>query len=244
MNPKFVYAVVAIVAAITIGAFLSEKGFRITRTETGSGAELSGGRNPGDQRIRDQGTGANGAAKARSGRQRAGAKSPGTAMGGGRATSGAVTERFGDKSGAQMASVEGTKPVPVLRNGAPAGALEGKRLMDELGEVAVSFRRNVRQGWAVPEALRLVGIDAASKATFVDRAGKSTTVEWVKLTNASPFYILTYNQGGQLMLLAGEKAEESASTDKQARRGRRSAQKSSGAGPAVSVHDIVRIEVS
>lgn len=243
MNAKTVYAVVAIVAAITIGAFLSEKGFRITREAGVASPELPGGRQPGDQRIRDQNAGGSGAAKARASRQQAGARGGGGAAGAGRAAKGTVTDRFSDKAGAQMASVDGAKPVPVLRNGAPAGELVGKRLMDELGEVTVSFRRNVRQGWAVPEALRLVGIDAAKKATFIDREGKSTTVEWVKLTNASPLYILTYNQGGQLMLVSGQKPDES-SPQGQGRRGRGGSQKPAGAGPAITVHDIVRIEVS
>jgi hypothetical protein len=139
-----------------------------------------------------------------------------------------------------MGKVDETKPVPVLRNGVPAGELVGKKLMDELNEVTVSVRRNERQGWTVPDALRLVGIDAAKKATFIDRTGKSTTVEWTKLTNGSPIYILTYNQGGQLMLLGGE--ETKANPGAAGRKGRRAAPKGE-TGPTVSVHDIVRIEI-
>lgn len=243
MNKNFLYGIVAVVAVVTVGAYLSETGIRITRVSTDSSSQMTEGRQPGDQRVRDQATGTSGAVKSRNARQSAGAKGGSGAMGGGRAAAGSVTDRFGEKGGPQMAKVDGAKPVPVLRNGAPAGELVGQRMAGELGEVAVNYRRNVRQGWAVSDALKLVGINAAKKATFVDRSGKSTTIEWGVLSDVNPLYILTYNQGGQLMLLAGEKTEDSAQAEK-GRRSRRSNQKPTGEAPAESMHDIVRIEVS
>ncbi len=253
MNRTAIYGIIGVVAAITVAAYVTERGGLQISGPGSESAALPGaaaGRQPGDQRVRSNGSGAQTPAGAEvgtpavgngRGRGGGGRQQQASQRGAGRSGSAGRTGRLGDHGGAAPVPV-GTEAVPVFVNGVRKGEIAGAKLEQGVPEVSVAIRRNVRGGWPVTEALKLSGIDRAGKATFVNRKGESTTMEWAQLASPEPLYILTYTQGGQLMLTSGAKISSDEAGGKASRRGRKA--RVDPAANAVTVSDIVKIELS
>jgi hypothetical protein len=205
---------------------------------------LQSGRQPGDQSVRPH-AGQAGVQEGEPGNRRMkGAAQPGSSQGANRTAGGgqAQGDRVKERGKASHGQI-GKEAIPIYVDGVQKGEISGQKLAEQLQEVTVNLRRGARGGWPVAEAFNLAGIRQAGKATFVDRKGTSKSVAWSELTAKEPIYVLSYNQGGQLLLLKGEEAKEDSKTGQKnrGRRNRGDGQKPTG---EVAVQDIVKIELT
>jgi hypothetical protein len=95
-----------------------------------------------------------------------------------------------------------TEPITVIANG-NARSLTSQDLQ-ALEQVSVVGSRGVRAGWRVTDVLKELGVAPPRELVLIDKAGKSLSAPWEKITNPDTTSILTYNQMGGLMLVSGK----------------------------------------
>ncbi|HEY5648485.1 MAG TPA: hypothetical protein VIU33_03230, partial [Nitrospiria bacterium] len=199
--------------------------------EAGSGKGRSGGK-----------TGLNPGGQGPGGKARMASQRPGSGSRGG-ASSAPKENRFGQRD-TESIGVIGKEPIPVFVQGVRKGDLVGDALNEKLENKPIQIRRGVRRGWDVSDALQMIGVTDPVSATFIDRKGASTTVNWPELSGSDKAFLLSYNNGGQLVLLSGAVFTGVMPSQQRGQGGGRATRQSGGVSGEVAVTDIVKIELA
>jgi hypothetical protein len=169
--------VIAVAGLLAVAGYLSERGFRITKTPVAGQPDQV--RLPGAQSSEQQ-------------------------LQPRRATVDATQRGRGGRNVEKQATVFlGITPIPLVVNGRESAVLVGSELEAQLAEITISSKHHVRTGWSVANILQAHGIRQAKEVVFTDKDGQRLTTTWGQIMDTQYPLIVAYGRNDTMLLFSG-----------------------------------------